>query len=849
MNNRQRLILLISNIITVSLAVAGLSIYILYRVILQQKQEYLTEVVKSQVHLINALTHNNKNRQVLLNTLIESHKDFRWFGETGEFAIAKRQGDRIIFLLRHQHPKLYQPKPVLWSSNRVEPMKQALSGQSGTIISLDHRGVKVLAAYEPVPNLNWGVIAKIDLAEVQAPFIKAGIYTVIAVTVVDVLAVILILRISYRFPEHKSTNLKNPVSLSLLNAILVFAERNRIFYPALKSCTDTLEKVEDPLLNNDSHLEGVVFTIEDVEDINEREALERKLAHQQQLLDSFIQNAPVGMTALDNQMRYTLINTALAEIHGISVEEHIGKTPWEIIPDLATKQEKVLQQVLTTGEPVPYFEVSGETPKLPGVQRTWLVSYFPIRNQDNQPIGIGIVVVETTEQKATKAALRKTEARFEAFMNHSPLLSWITDSNSRLLYCNKSFEHWCHYRAAEVIGKTIFDFNPPELAQKHFENIQLVLDTKQVLETNESAYLSDGTLGEFLVYKFPLFDTNGQCLVGGIAIDITQNKQAEAALRKSERRSRAIFEQTFQFTAILQPDGTLEDANHSALEFIGLFDKEVIGKPFWEMQWWNTSSEHQHELQAAIQKAASGSLVRYEVEVKGSKERLALIDFSLKPLKDEFGNVTRLIAEGRDITEIKQVQKALQDANTQLNNWVKELETRNREIALLSQLSDILQACLSIEEAHQALALLVEPLFSDLSGAVFVLNHSKDLLEAVAIWGDGDATTELMFEPKDCWGLRRGKAHLAGTDSCSILCQHRKKDNNSHTSMKSLCIPMMAQGQALGVLYLSSERPENLTNTKQQLATTTAEHIAFGLANLQLHEALEKKRIKDENRG
>jgi PAS domain-containing protein len=113
-------------------------------------------------------------------------------------------------------------------------------------------------------------------------------------------------------------------------------------------------------------------------DITERKILERELAHQQQLLDAFISSAPVGLTVLDRHLHFTLVNQALADMNGIKATAHIGKTVWEIIPDLAPELEPIFQHVLTRGEPILDLEIAGETPKLPGVNRTWLVSCFPM---------------------------------------------------------------------------------------------------------------------------------------------------------------------------------------------------------------------------------------------------------------------------------------------------------------------------------------------------------------------------------------------------------------------------------------------------------------------------------------
>lgn len=140
---------------------------------------------------------------------------------------------------------------------------------------------------------------------------------------------------------------------------------------------------------------------------------------------------------------------------------------------------------------------------------------------------------------------------------------------------------------------------------------------------------------------------------------IAERKQAETALQDSERRFRAIFNQTFQFIGLMQPDGLLLEANQTALDFGGLARSQVVGRPFWQARWWSLSSETQEHLQAAIVQAAAGEFVRYEVDVLGAGDTIVTIDFSIKPVRNAAGDVVLLIPEGRDITAMKQAEQAL----------------------------------------------------------------------------------------------------------------------------------------------------------------------------------------------
>ena len=177
-----------------------------------------------------------------------------------------------------------------------------------------------------------------------------------------------------------------------------------------------------------------------------------------------------------------------------------------------------------------------------------------------------------------------------------------------------------------------------------------------------------------------------------------------AAGREPDRLHSLVFDQTVQFTGVLDPDGTLIDANESALRFGGLTRAEVIGRPVWETDWWRISTRTQHRLQDAVRRAATGETVRYEVTVQGATGTMP-IDFSLRPVT-EGGEVTLLIAEGRNITELKEHELQLQQQRDELESELSavldrisdgfySLDTRFR----FQYINDHAQALLGVDES------------------------------------------------------------------------------------------------------------------------------------------------------
>jgi PAS domain S-box-containing protein len=181
-----------------------------------------------------------------------------------------------------------------------------------------------------------------------------------------------------------------------------------------------------------------------------------------------------------------------------------------------------------------------------------------------------------------------------------------------------------------------------------------------------------------------IHDSSGEKL-GAVALmrDVTDYRQAMIALRQSEQKFRAIFDGVFQFIGLIEPDGTLVEVNLTALQFGGMKVEEAVGRRLWEVPGWKFSPAGQQQLQDAIIRAAQGEFIRYEMEVMGVENRLVPLDFSLMPIRNDQGEITLIIPEGRDISQLKQAKVdrtfaehyserlsiALQVAKTGAWNW------------------------------------------------------------------------------------------------------------------------------------------------------------------------------------
>lgn len=167
---------------------------------------------------------------------------------------------------------------------------------------------------------------------------------------------------------------------------------------------------------------------------------------------------------------------------------------------------------------------------------------------------------------------------------------------------------------------------------------------------------------------------------------VLKNRMGEEALRKSERKFHAIFDQTFQFIGLLSTDGVLIEANKSSLVFSGVNESEALNKPFWETPWWRHSQEERSIVRQAVRKAAQGEFIRFETTHQAADGSLRYIDFSIKPVLDEAGKIVLLLPEGRDITDRKRDEEAIHIQAVELEQEVAERQMAQESLQLQAAL-------------------------------------------------------------------------------------------------------------------------------------------------------------------
>lgn len=247
-----------------------------------------------------------------------------------------------------------------------------------------------------------------------------------------------------------------------------------------------------------------------------------------------------------------------------------------------------------------------------------------------------------------------------------------------------------------------------------------------------------------------------------------QRHSHPASLTVDDSFFRFVFDTTFQFIGLLTSDGTLLEANQTALEFGGLTRDDVVGLPFWECRWWTISAETQAQLRDALKRAAQGEFVRYEVDVLGAGDRVVTIDFSLKPVFDAHGQVYRIIPEGRDVTDLRQSQRAQE----YLHGLIQTIFDNSRD--LLVALDTEFRIIAFNSRFHQVFAQLYQrEVFTGANLLDLLADYPYAALEAKGQWGKALNGEEYTFE-RDILGPDGEQSYYEISFRCLVDVQGRQ---------------------------------------------------------------------------
>ncbi|MFO2484940.1 diguanylate cyclase [Legionella pneumophila serogroup 9] len=326
-------------------------------------------------------------------------------------------------------------------------------------------------------------------------------------------------------------------------------------------------------------------------------------------------------------------------------------------------------------------------------------------------------------------------------------------------------------------------------------------------------------------------------------IELSTRRKTELQNQNTQIRLKKIIESASDMIAAFDKDQRFITFNEAyQREFKRLFDKSISINMSLE-EAFDDVPENKKKLVQTWKESLQRDEETKNIEVNTEQEK-TIYEMTSKLIQNGDNEIKGVVHSVRNITKRVQEHTELQESYEKLANGMKKLQEKNEQITLLVEMSDIMLACGSQEELSDVMAKYSQRLLQFSSGYLFIMHPSKNYLEKAASWGNPQPH-DLTFTPEQCWAIRLGRIHYAGSSRIELMCSHTMFAEQPELSL--LCVPLMAQNDIYGLLYL--EVGLKFDENQQLLITAFAELTALALANVRLRENLRYQSIRDPLTG
>lgn len=377
-----------------------------------------------------------------------------------------------------------------------------------------------------------------------------------------------------------------------------------------------------------------------------------------------------------------IYNDGYAQIAGNRHPAMLGMGMAEAWPEAAAFNAKVLREGLA-GRSLSYRDLEFTLIRNGTPEKAWFnLDYSPVFGDSGKPEGVIAFVTETTARVQETNALQRSEEQFRVFAQAMPNQVWAARANGDLYWLNDQAYTYSGTKAGDLDGPTAWGkvVHPCDLAHAA-ARWSAALATGSIYETEFRICRADGQYRWFLVRAEPVRDAAGD-IAGwvGTNTDIDDLRVTEAALRRAnetleeqvqartaevqakEAQLRTIFETSFGFQGLLDPDGRLLDANATSLAAIECPLDDIAGLPFWETPWFANNPGMDRLIEDAVRHVAGGGVVRQELLVNLPVGGWRWFDFVLRPIMSAQGDVIAIVPEAQETTERRTAEEALRQS-------------------------------------------------------------------------------------------------------------------------------------------------------------------------------------------
>jgi PAS domain S-box-containing protein len=598
--------------ILICLITTGICISIIYRVVYNEKKSYLRELCVNQQNIIKSIYKETNDTIKILNILKEQNSNHSILGETGEYAIAFRQNDSIYFLLDLRRSGYSNLHPIPWESTMGEPIKYALSKMTGFITGQDYSNTKVLAYCIYIPEVDWGLITKMDISEVNYPFYRAGEFAFLATLVL------------------------------VLFGTLVF---KKSFDPIIEEIVDSENRYRNLFDFSAIPIWEVDFST--------------VKTHFDKLKESGITNFRTYFENKKNEVKYLTSLIKITYVNQKSITFFEANNRDEIIKSLLAyfnddSLEVFKNELAGFADGITHFETELPVRTLKGEIKTLLFHMSVMPGHENNLSEVLISFVDITKRKVAEEALREREQKLKYHFENSPLAVVEWDTDYHIINWSKEAEHIFGWKSDEVTGKKIDTLN-----LIYEEDIPIVNRTIERLSGGKEStivssnrnYTKSGDVIECIWYNSVLLDDKGNMAsTMSLVADITERKKAEEALRESEENMRTFLDATQESLYMFDKRGKILIVNSTAAKRFKLSPADLIGHNISEFL---PESLTASRMTRITEVADTGNPVKFE----DTRNNISFEHNFFPVVKDD--KVTGVVSFSRDITEIKKAQEAI----------------------------------------------------------------------------------------------------------------------------------------------------------------------------------------------
>ena len=491
------------------------------------------------------------------------------------------------------------------------------------------------------------------------------------------------------------------------------------------------------------------------------------------------------------------------------------------------------------------------------------------------------------------AQMKYAEKHYRELFDAAPAMYVITaDDNGTPIItdCNEVFLKTLKYNRKDVIGRSLADFHSPASRLKLLgENGYRDAMQGNIVSGDRELIVSDGEIIPVLVRGDPITNDGGE-IVGTRAMYVDNSEQKSA-----EEQLRLVVESAPYGMLRIDENGIITLVNSQVEQLFGYSREELLGKPtefLLPARYRSSNANHRdNSFDAAETRATGAGRELFALRSDGTE---IPVEISLNAIHAPGG--TQVLASVVDITERKRVEEEiralnvtlerrvaertgevqalnaslehrvaertkeleaenaqrrlieseLQQAHDDLQRSVLELERRNQEMRLVSEMVELLESCRNLDEAHSVITRRLPLLLRGTRGMLYMMASSRNWLESVSHWGELATEFDKILDPEDCWALRRNKPHGMASEESDLLCKHVQAESGKGY----LCLPMVAHGEIMGLLHIRyADENDGARNIIAQSALAAAEQLSLILANLRLRETLKNQSIRDPQTG